>query len=76
MEFERVREIIADILGCDLDLITMDASLADDLEADSLSAVEILMALEEETGITIADSDAVNFKTIADIMNYLEDHTA
>lgn len=76
MEFDRVREIIADILGCDIDRITMDAALAEDLEADSLSAVEILMALEEETGITIADSDAVNFKTIADIMNYLEDRQA
>ena len=73
MEFERVCEIIADVLGCDMESITLESSLADDLEADSLSAVEILMALEEETGITISDSDAVNFKTVGDIMSYLED---
>lgn len=74
MKFERVCEIIADILGCDMEQLTMDTALVEDLEADSLSAVEILMALEDETGITIEDSEAANFKTIADIMDYLDAH--
>lgn len=74
MSFERVCEIIADILGCNMDQLTLDTALVEDLEADSLSAVEILMALEDETGITIEDGEAVNFKTIGDIMNYLEIH--
>jgi len=74
MEFERLREIIADVLGIDADSIRMDSSLADDLEADSLSAVEILMALEEETGIEINDEDAVNMKTVSDILTYLDEH--
>lgn len=74
MSFERVCEIIADILGCNMEQLTLDTALVEDLEADSLSAVEILMALEDETGITIEDGEAVNFKTIGDIMNYLEIH--
>ena len=74
MKFERVCEIIADILGCNIDQLTLDTALVEDLEADSLSAVEILMALEDETGITIEDGEAVNFKTIGDIMDYLEIH--
>lgn len=74
MEFERLCEIIADVLGIDAETIHMDSSLAEDLEADSLSAVEILMALEEETGVEIEDTEAANMKTVADIMAYLEEH--
>ena len=74
MKFERVCEIIADILGCSIEQLTPETALVEDLEADSLSAVEILMALEDETGITIEDGEAANFKTIADIMDYLDTH--
>ena len=74
MEFERVCEIIAEILGIDAESIRPESSLAEDLEADSLSAVEILMALEEETGLEISEDDAVSMKTVSDIMNYLDEH--
>lgn len=74
MEFERVCEIIADILGIDAESIRPESSLSEDLEADSLSAVEILMALEEETGLEISEDDAVTMKTVADIMAYLDEH--
>ena len=54
--------------------ITPDARLAEDLEADSLAAVELSMALEEEFGVTIADEELPNMKTVGDLVKYLEDH--
>ncbi|MDU7941956.1 MAG: acyl carrier protein, partial [Citrobacter freundii] len=66
--FERVREIIAEQLGIDdLNTITLNTSLTEDLEADSLDAVEVIMALEDEYGIEIPDEEAENFKCIGDI---------
>ena len=71
--FEKVKSIIADQLGIDdLDTITMETSLVEDLEADSLDAVEVIMALEDEFGIEIPDEDAENFKTIGDLYKYIE----
>ena len=58
MEFEKVRDIIVETLGCDAEAVTPTASLADDLGADSLAAVELVMALEEAAGISIAEEDA------------------
>jgi len=52
----------------------MEANLKDDLEADSLDAVEVIMALEDKYDIEIAEEDAENFKTIADIVNYIEEN--
>ncbi|MFR2553405.1 MAG: acyl carrier protein [Clostridioides difficile] len=73
--FEKIKEIIAEQLGVDnLDEITMEASLMDDLEADSLDAVEIIMALEDEFGIEIPDEEAENFKSIGDICKYIEEN--
>ena len=54
MEFEQVRDIIVETLGCDAEQVTMDASLADDLGADSLASVELVMALEEASPLRIA----------------------
>ena len=73
MEFEQVRDIIVETLGCDAQ-VTMDASLADDLGADSLASVELVMALEEATGISIEDSALAEMKTVGDVMNYLNAH--
>ena len=73
MEFEKVRDIIVETLGCDAEAVTPTASLADDLGADSLAAVELVMALEEAVGISIAEEDA-NLKTVGDIMTYLAAH--
>ena len=74
MEFEKVRDIIVETLGCDAEAVTPAASLADDLGADSLAAVELVMALEEAAGISIDDSDVASLKTPADILNYIQAH--
>ena len=58
MDFEKVKEIIVDSLSCDESQVTMEANLKDDLEADSLDAVEVIMALEDEFGIEIPDEEA------------------
>ena len=55
MSFEEVKEVFVDTLNCDADKVTMDASLTDDLQADSLDAVELNMAFEDKFGVTIAD---------------------
>ncbi|MBQ8982771.1 MAG: acyl carrier protein [Lachnospiraceae bacterium] len=72
--FEKIKAIIADTLSVDEDKITLEASLADDLGADSLDAVELGMAIEEETGVTIADEDLPNMKTVKDLVDYVNAH--
>ena len=74
MEFEKVRDIIVETLGCDAEQVTLEASLADDLGADSLASVELVMALEEAVGISIDDADVAGLKTVGDIMNSLKAH--
>ena len=74
MDFEKVRNVIAETLGCDLDKVVMEATLTDDLGADSLASVELVMALEEAVGVSIADEDLANMKTVGDIMEYLTVH--
>ncbi|MBI5837763.1 MAG: acyl carrier protein [Candidatus Eisenbacteria bacterium] len=69
---ERVKEIIAKELEVSPDQLTNDASFIDDLGADSLDTVELVMALEEEFGIDIPDEDADKIKTVGDVMNYLK----
>ena len=77
MTFEKVKEIIAEQLGVDdVDSITMETSMIKDLEADSLDAVEIIMELEDEFGISVPDEDAEGFKNIGDIVKYLEENIA
>ena len=72
MSFDEVRDIIVETLGCDADQVTLEATLAEDLGADSLASAELAMALEEAAGITIEDEEAASFKTVGDIMKYLE----
>ena len=74
MVFEKVRDILVDQLDVEEEKVTMDASITDDLGADSLAAVELVMALEEAAGISIAEEDAANLKTVGDIMTYLAAH--
>ena len=72
--FEKIKSIIADQLGIDdKNKITLNTSLIDDLEADSLDAVEVIMALEDEFGIEIPDEEAEHFKTIGDIYKFIEE---
>lgn len=70
--FERVVEIVREQLSVEDKEITMATSLMKDLEADSLDAVEIIMALEDEFGVEIPDTEAENFKSIGDIVKYIE----
>ncbi len=70
--FEKVRETIASTLSCDLEDITLEANLAEDLGADSLDAVELNMALEDAFNIKIPDEALADFKTVSDIVTYIE----
>jgi acyl carrier protein len=70
---ESIKDIIAKQLQIDADTIDSDADIFDDLGADSLDVVEILMAIEAAYGISIPDEKVVNMKTIRDITNYLEE---
>ena len=74
MTFEEMKKIVVDTLSCDEDKVTMEASLTEDLEADSLDAVELNMALEEACGVSIPDEELVNLKTVGDIFNYINAH--
>ena len=71
MSFEEVKEVFVDTLNCEEEKVTMEASLTEDLEADSLDAVELNMALEEACGVSIPDEELANLKTVGDIFNYL-----
>lgn len=68
----RVKEIICEQLGVNEDEVTPDASFIEDLGADSLDIVELVMALEEEYEMEISDEDAEKIKTVQDVINYIE----
>ncbi len=70
--FEKVAEIIADELSVPKEKITLESDLSEDLGGDSLDAVELIMAIEEEFDVEIADEDAQKIKTVQDIINLLE----
>ena len=69
---EKIKSIVADQLGVDEDQVTEDASFIDDLGADSLDTVELIMAFEEEFDVEIPDEDAQKIKTVKDVMEYIE----
>ena len=70
--FEKVQELVADKLSVNIDEITLESSFMDDLNADSLDIVELIMALEDELEMEIPDEDVENFKTVGDVVNYLK----
>ncbi len=70
--FDRVKEIIVEQLGVDPERVTMEASFREDLEADSLDLVELIMAFEEEFGGEISDDEAQQITTVGDAVRYLE----
>ncbi|WP_200798165.1 acyl carrier protein [Desulforamulus putei] len=71
--FDRIKAIIVDQLGVDEADVTMDASFVDDLGADSLDIVELVMALEEEFGLEIPDEEAEKIRTVGDAVNFIQD---
>lgn len=69
---DKIKSIVADQLGVDESQVTEDASFVDDLGADSLDTVELIMAFEEEFDVEIPDEDAQKIKTVKDVIEYIE----
>lgn len=74
--FEKVKGIIVEQLGVTETAVTMEASFIDDLGADSLDIVELIMALEEAFDMEIPDADAEKVVTVGDVVDYIKDHIA
>ena len=74
MVLEKVKMILSNQFDVEEDSITPETNIADDLGADSLAAVELVIALEEASGLSIPEEDAAALKTVADIMSYLQTH--
>ena len=74
MVFEKIKEIIIDELGIDESKVTMDARFREDLGADSLDAVEIIMQIEEAFGVEISEEVIQDMKVIGDVVKYIEEN--
>lgn len=72
--FSEIKDIIVDLLGADEDKVTLEASFRDDLEADSLDLVELIMAFEDKFGAEISDEDAQSITTVGGAVKYIESH--
>ena len=71
--FEKLKKILIEQLNVSEDKITMEANIVEDLEADSLSVMQIIMEMEEEFGLTEEDEDVNNLRTVGDIVKYCEE---
>lgn len=74
--FERLKKIIVEQLGVEPEKVTMEASFRDDLKADSLDLVELIMAIEEEFGGEVSDEEAQKIKTVGDAVRFIEERLA
>ena len=74
--FEKLKELVVDQLGVEEDEVTMEASMQDDLGADSLDLVDLVMSVEEEFGVKVADEDLENIQTVGDLVDYIEENKA
>ena len=70
--FDKVRDIVVEQLGSEADEVTLEATFIDDLGADSLDIVELIMAFEEEFNVEIPDEAAEKIKTVQDVVNYID----
>ena len=70
--FEKIQDIISEVLGVEKDEITMESDLTDDLNADSLDALDIVTEIEEKLSVKIPDEDFTKFATVKDIVEYIE----
>lgn len=70
--FEKVKKILVEQLGVSEDKVTLEANIVEDLEADSLSVMQIIMELEEEFGLTVEDEDVNSLRTVGEIVSYCE----
>ena len=75
MVFERIREIICDQLDLEEDKVTMDSDIMEDFEADSLDVVDLVMSIEDEFGLEVPDDQIENFRTVGDVVRYIEDNS-
>lgn len=75
MIFEKIQKIISEQLGIDSQEISLESSFVDDLGADSLDIVELIMALETEFDLEIPDEEAEKVKTVGDVVEYIKAHT-
>lgn len=75
-DMEKIKAIIVEQLGVDESEVTPEAHFIDDLGADSLDTVELVMALEEEFGIEISDEDAEKIQTVGDVARYIDEHSS
>ena len=73
--FNEIKEIIVDLLGADEDKVTLEASFREDLEADSLDLVELIMAFEDKFGADISDEDAQSITTVGGAVEYIKSHS-
>lgn len=73
---ERVQAIVTERLGVDADKVVPEAEFIGDLEADSLDLVEVIMAMEQEFDLEIADEDAEKIRSVGDAVSYIDEHTA
>lgn len=74
MVFEKVREILCEQLDLDEDEVTMTSDIADDLGADSLDMVDLVMSIEDEFELDVADEEIEGIKTVGDIVRYIEEN--
>lgn len=74
MVFEKISDILSEQLDIEKNKITMELSITDDLGADSLDLVDLLMSLEDEFDIEVPDEDVEKIKTVGDMVKYIEDH--
>lgn len=74
MVFEKIRTALSEQLDLEESTITMDSNIVDDLEADSLDVVDLIMTLEDEFGVEVPDEQVENFKTVGDVVRFIEDN--
>ena len=73
--FEKIRDLLAEQLDITADSITPESDIIDDLEADSLTVLDMVMTLEDEFDIEIPDEDVEKLRTVGSVVSYVEDHT-
>ena len=73
MVFDKIKQILAEQLDADADEMTMDTNIANDLKADRLDVVELLMSIEDEFDVEIPDEEIENIKTIGNLVDYIQD---
>ena len=75
MVFDQIKEMLAEQLDLDESKITMDSDIVEDLEADSLDVVDLVMSMEDEFGVEVPDEVIEGFKTVGDVVRYIEENT-